>query len=365
MQPPETSPLGTLLALLPSCLEGSRSSAVDMYASARSRGRLTGRITISGDTPRPSDSRHQPRGPYATHAGDLVLPLDFAERLWAASLALLVRCDAELVDQMRRRGQVTDPGPPSHVIAATDALLARALAGPLWPWPDGAPTPDAVFGAADATPRDLAWWVGRANSVFLDAATYLLAHEAAHVLQAHAGTMADAKAILADAELARNAARAAGVSAPLESDREAAARQTALEIEREADAAARDALFGADADGRYKLPRGFAAVLACTASVLLAGSPRGLRQVAHPDLDVRLRQTLEALDPERGATVVAGDEDEPDGNDALWRVAAIGLLMAMNRWDLRPSLKPEVGSWAALTFVLFDHLEAVKPPVLA
>ena len=356
------SPLDTLLTQLPSRLEGSRPSAIGSYASAQSLGRLTGRIIVSVDTPRCTGHLRLALGPYATSAGDLVLPIDFAERLWAGSLDLLVPCDAELVDQLRRRGQAAQPGPPPDVVAASGTLFARALVGPLWPWPAHAPTPATVFEVADATPDDLAWWVGRANGVFLDGATYLLAHEAAHVVQAHAETITDVKAALADAQLMRDAARAAGAAQVHESDRETSARQTALEVEREADAAARDALFGTGVNESSKLPRGFAAVLVCTVSVLLAGSPAGLCQVAHPDLDVRLRQTLEALDAVRATAATAGGQDIPDANDALWRVAATGLLIAMERWGMPSVSAPEVESWAALTLMLFDRLEAVKSP---
>lgn len=337
--------------MLPSRLENARPAALERYARARDSGLLTGRISVSDEAQ---------RGPYSTPDGDIVLPEPFAERLWAACFGLLVLPDAE---QRWQNGlhQIAGPaGPPPSVVAAAGELLEHAIRGTLVPWPSGAPVPSTVFDASEALPSHPAFWAGRANGLFLDAAIMLLAHEAAHIVQAHAATLTHAKRVLADAALARAAARAAGAPPPPETEVEAAARQTVLELEREADAVARDEILGAGVGEHQLFARGYAVILTYTASVLLAGSPAALRQASHPDLDVRLRQALEALNPERAMAVARGGEDVPDTRDALWRVAAVGLGFAAREWKLEWELPPAVDTWASMASLLLDRMEEAK-----
>lgn len=352
------SPLHQLLGALPTRLEQSRPSALTVYDGAYATGRVTGRIAVTGDLPLVDDVLRRPCGPAATVDGDLILPLDFAERLWAVTLGLLVLADAEQASALAALGRPVEDCPPPAVVATARALLDAALDGPLRPWPDGAPTPDDAARHAP-TSHHLAWWVGRANGVYLDALTYIAAHEAAHLVQRHAPALRGALTVLADAAAAAQAARAAGGAPRAASPAEAEARQVALEAEREADADAREALLGAGVPDDAQLPRGLAAVAACAASLLLAGSVRALRQTAHPDLDTRLRQTLEALDPGRAGGTVA-DPGAPDSREALWCWAATTIRVALARWGRPVDVSSGFETWADFASVLFDLLERAK-----
>jgi hypothetical protein len=305
-----------------------------------------------------------PLGPRATADGVIEVPVDFSERLWAVSFALLVLCEGYGAEALRQRGMVAAGAPPDHLLAAAEGTLMDALTGPLHPWPAGAPVPSAAGVPTPALTSDhLGWWVRRANGVFVDALTFLAAHEAAHLVQRHAGAMGEAKRVLADHALAEQAARAAGAPPAEPGPAVEAARQNALEMEREADAEARELLLGAAVDESALLPRGFAAVMACAATVLFAGSFAGLRQHQHPDRDVQLRQQLEALDPTRTLTDHDVDEMPPDANDALWRVTAVALMYAAHLWGAPASFPAEVASWPHVVAYLFDHFEAQKASV--
>jgi hypothetical protein len=356
--PPERhSPIRALLTHLPSRLESTRPDALSIFITAKQEGLITGRICVPDHLPTGNGSARAPRGPFATADGDIVVPLDFAERLWAVAFALLILADHEGARAMRARGITVEGAPPKHIVAVGSRTLAHAMAGPLWPWPEVVPKPTDVGSPAEKqTHEHLAWWVGRANGVYLDAITYLALHEVSHLVQHHTAQSAESKQVDAERQFRSNVARGVGMPLLSPTAREVEARQMALELEREADTSARDLLLGVGVGETAHLPRGYAAVMACTASIVLVGSFRGLRQQLHPDHDVRLRQLLEAVDASRAA----GDVSPPDACEALWRLAAVGMQHAASFWEARATLPSEMADWPSVTDALFDHFEAQK-----
>lgn len=359
---PRDSPLHALLPLLPSRLEAARPDALALFAAAHADGRLRGRIRLCDWLPPARSAPTEPRGPHATDDGDIAFSLDFAERLWAVTFGLLVFTDHKGSEaSIRLTGTPLAGAPPRSVVAAADRALTAVATGPLRPWPRGVPIPASAALRPRSNPAYLNWWVGRANGVFVDALTYLGLHEATHIVQHHAGALMDSQLIVADGALRRAAARAAGADDQPPSAEVVEARQAALEMEREADAGARELLLGPGVDYALLLPRGFAMVMACAATVFFARSFEALEQTTHPDRDVQLQQTLEALDPRRAAADEAS-EDPPDRRESLWRLAAVAMLVAAKRWGRPVPFAPddEVGSWPRLADMLFDYLAAAK-----
>lgn len=357
------SPIAVLLGYLPSRLETTRPGALDVYFRAKQAGLITGRIGVPDWLPPATSPTQTPIGPSATPDGVIVIPLDFAERLWAVTFGLLVLTDNDGVAARARHGATPPAAPSLALVVVASHALTEAMGGPLRPWPETIPTPDHAWGnAATVEVGDLAWWVGRANGVFLDALTYLALHEVSHLLQRHSAQAAHLKQVANDAALRRAAAQSVGLPAPVPSSAELEARQTALELEREADASAQDLLLGVGVDESAHFPRGFGAVMACTASLVLRGSFQGLHQELHPDLDTRLRQLLEALDAARASG--AADDTPPDQREALWRLAAAGMRNAAHFWGARAPWPAEIRDWPRATALLFDHLETQKHRVV-
>lgn len=135
--------------------------------------------------------------------------------------------------------------------------------------------PNDAVGSEHATSVDRAWWVGRANGLFLDALTYLAAHEAAHLTQAHGQMLTSAGDIWRQDQLAHAVTLAAGRDIETRSQDAVAAQSDAKTMEREADANARETLLGDGVLAARELPGEIAIVIAAAASLLLVQSPLG------------------------------------------------------------------------------------------
>lgn len=247
----------------------------------------------------------------------------FLQYLWAIAFALVV-----LDQEGHRRRQVGVPPHPSpdvrrRLLLTAEDVFTWALAARTSElrWPRGCPRP------GEAIPGDEIDYVGKANGLFMNAAVYVLLHEYAHVTLRHLNQVSGL-----DPE-----------------------SQIVLEVD--ADVFARGTLLDPDVDAGDDLSRRGGIVVAHCAMLMLAverdadrertGSSR-LKQTQHPDLDDRLRQALEALDPE-----------EVGLHDVLWTMAGCALHLFLVESGRSPN-DSEVKTAKGWVEQLLDDVEALK-----
>lgn len=186
------------------------------------------------------------------------------------------------------------------------AIVKRAQELYLWskslpiessPWPMNMPNPELFYSAEEQ------FYISKANTIYLKAATYLLNHEVAHLVNNHWSYLQELKAKniweLTEGE-----------------------KSQYIMIEREADIFAREEMVEQGDTQSNKLHTGISIVLAHCAALFALKHPSDIISDLHPDTDHRLEESINFL----------GLNEEKD-IDYIYLIAAIScnLFLAFNK----------------------------------
>lgn len=137
-------------------------------------------------------------------------------------------------------------------------------------WPLHLPNPEILHSAEEQ------FYCEKVNGIFQDTVTYLINHEIAHLLNNH-------WEVLEEIKLKDN------------KDRTLDEKLFYQQVEGEADVYARETMVDLSVSDDEKLLKGISIIYANLASFFLLDHPKNLEDQLHPDLDIRLSNTLDYL----------------------------------------------------------------------
>lgn len=229
----------------------------------------------------------------------------FLAFLWAFIYASWVINEEGVQRPVLRKGDAQFNGKiddSKSVVQRAKELYIWAVSLPKQPsaWPVHLPSPE-YFQTAEEQ-----FYVERVNGIYLKAATYLLNHEAAHLINNHWDTLK---------ELRRQPA----------ADLTEEDRTLYVQVEQEADRFAMEEMIHDGDTENERFVTGLSIVLAHCASLFAISHPSGLAGAVHPDLDVRLFHSINFLQLKK-----------PQNVDYIYLIAAltVNIFLGFNKTEL-------------------------------
>jgi len=251
-------PVGKLVNNVIHKIESAEFGGVSQFAEAVNRGDISGQISIS-------THEERIRTPYVDlKTKDVCLPCSYLTHLWAFIYGILVT-EERLQERLIAGSNdfSLEPRDDTEVRAWKLLNWSVSLVDEVTAWPD-LPRPDIKNKSVENN------YAEKVNSLFVDAVTFVVMHEYAHLTQGHTEFVGDDTA-------------------------ESAFER--CELEKEADNFARDFLNRPYAFGEAGLVEALPVLLLMSSCLMLVSQPADLRQQRHPDLDDRLLHQLECFAP--------------------------------------------------------------------
>lgn len=256
------SPIGCLQGNIIHAFEKPNLSTVDRLRKASEDGKVLPTIDLLLD-------QISPRGPFVKRVGSnaqIAMYLTHAEMLWAFIYGWIVLYE-ESVQKPWMNGEFDGYINLSNDLTKRAAQLldwAASLRRGYTPWPAELPSPEY---SASSEEQDYALKV---NGIFQSACAFLLYHEFCHATQGH-------------------------FEARAYSDTSEESLATAVQLEREADEYAFNALVDINDDEQTRRVKGWAVLAPALSSLYLIGDCSELFQRRHPHLHHRIDEILQRL----------------------------------------------------------------------
>lgn len=255
----------------------------------------------------------------------IILHENFIAYLWALSYSLVTIFEKSVQIPFNQ-------GKISEVLQFNTEELKQANALFNWAitlntkysdWDLNLPNPEKTLNEKAA---EKAGWI---NSIFLDALTYIILHEMAHLINGHKNVIIDI------------------IKTPSESLSEKQIT-TFIELEKEADCFAFENIIEGKS-GHQKFTCGVSIVLSHIISLFHLKKPKSIKQLKHPDLDNRILNSINKLELE--------NEEQ---KEYIWGFSYICSILFFGIHEINREASLKSSSFKELFFSLLEKFDEIK-----